>query len=113
MLNRGSSVNKPKSLTILGIPYTITYCDKPSDVDINGRDSCWGSCDTWKREIRVYNADKIEDIWGTIIHEVLHAIVDMLKLSILDDEDRRKHDELDILATALNDTFIRNDLLRI
>jgi hypothetical protein len=106
-------MNKPEKLIILGIPYTIVYCDKPYDVDNEGRKSLFGCCDYWKREIRIYNAKKIEDIWETLWHEILHAIADLLKLEILNVENDKKHDELDILALALNDTLIRNNLIKI
>lgn len=40
---------KPQSVTVLGKKYTITYCDKPSEVDIFRRDSMWGQVDFWTR----------------------------------------------------------------
>ena len=98
---------KPSSVNIIGIEYSIEYVDSPSDVDIYKRESLWGQIDMWSRTIRIYdNCRSIEDIWQTIIHEVLHGICDALKLK-LNDEDR--HDELDILALALNDVLFRNN----
>jgi hypothetical protein len=110
-------MNKPQSLTILGKNYKISYHDKPSEVDHQRRHSCFGSIDTWDHTIRVYDdGTSIEEIWDTLLHEVLHAIGDALKLDILDKgtgEDTRKHEELGILALALSDTLIRNNLLKI
>ena len=107
-------MNKPQSLVILGKPYAITYCDNPLDVDLHKRDSCWGQVDHWTHTIRIYdNGRTLEDIWETILHEVLHAIGDLLKLDILNkgaDDDREKHEELDVLALALTDVLFRNNL---
>jgi hypothetical protein len=108
---------KPESLNILGITYKITYCDNPSEVDLYKRESCWGEIDYWTRSIRIYdNGRSVQDIWKTIIHEVLHGIGEAMKLDILDkgeDKDKDKHEELDILALALADTLFRNDLIKL
>jgi hypothetical protein len=107
---------KPESLNILGSVYSITYCEKPSEVDLFKRESLWGQVDYWTRTIRVYdNGRSIQDIWETIIHETLHAIGEALKLKNLDHggNDEEKHKELDILALALTDTLFRNDLIKV
>jgi len=108
---------KPESITILGIHYDIIYCDNPLEVDIFKRQTALGQCDHWTRSIRVYdNGRKIEDIWETIWHEVLHAIGELMKLDILDrgeSKDERKYDEIDMLALALTDTLFRNDLIKV
>lgn len=110
-------LTKPKSLAILSTTYTIEYCDKPSEVDIYKRESLWGQVDFWTRTIRVYdNGRNIEDIWHSIIHEILHVIGAELKLECFDKGDCRdenKHDELDIVALALTDTLFRNGLIKI
>ena len=110
-------MNKPESLNILGITYRIIYFDSPVEVDLLKRESLWGLVDYWDRTIRIYdNGRKPEDIWEVILHEVLHAIGNQLKLQILDcgdDKDEHKHDELDILAMALFDTLSRNNLLKV
>ena len=108
---------KPESINILGIEYSITYCEKPSEVDLFKRDSLWGQIDYWTRTIRVYdNGRPVQEIWRSIIHEVLHAIGEGLKLEILDKgdiEDKNKHEELDILALALTDMLFRNNLIKV
>jgi len=103
---------KPGSVNIIGIVYTIEYVDKPSEVDIHKRESLWGQIDHWTRTIRIYDDGNRppEDIWQTIIHEVLHGIASLLKLEVLEDEDN--HDELDILALALVDVLFRNDWIK-
>ena len=108
---------KLEGVKILGVPYSITYCDKPSDVDIHKRESLWGQCDYWTRNIRVYDGGRCaEDILETIIHEILHAIGEAFKLDILDKgrgEDADKHEELGVLALALMDVFLSNGLIKL
>lgn len=102
---------KPTTLNILGIEYSILYVDKPSDVDIHGRDVAWGQIDYWTRSIRIYDKDReIADIWQTLIHEILHAIGETLHLKINEEE---MHNELDIIAVALTDVLTRNGILKI
>lgn len=104
----------PNKVNILGAEYKITYVDKPSDVDIHGRYSYWGQVDHWTRTIRIYKGKERtdEDVWQTIFHEMLHAIVSQLHLNCLDcngeDYSNNNHKELDILATTLVDVLFRN-----
>ena len=101
----------PEKINILGIEYSVTYVDKPSEVDIHHRKSLWGQVDYWTRTIRVYNKGRPkEDIWGTIIHEVLHAIDEQLHLNLFEGDEG--HDTLDILELALTDTFFRNGWMK-
>jgi hypothetical protein len=97
---------KPQKVNILGIEYTITYVDKPSDVDIYKRKSLWGQIDFWTRSIRIYDKNSsLEDIWQTLIHEVLHGIAEALKLELGKEEN---DDELGLLALGIADVFFRN-----
>jgi predicted Zn-dependent protease with MMP-like domain len=109
--------DKPESLVILGTTYKITYCDNPSEVDLYKRESLWGQVDYWTRTIRIYDNNRnIEDIWHSIIHEMLHVFGQGLKLDSLDKgdvKDDKKHEELDMIALALADTLFRNDLIKI
>ena len=101
---------KPNNVNILGIDYKITYCDKPSEVDVYKRDSLWGQIDYWTRTIRVYdNGRSEEDIFYNVMHEVLHGISEGLKLVINKEE---HHDDLDVLALALSDILHRNGWLK-
>lgn len=102
---------KPNSVNILGITYSIEYVDKPSDVDIYKRESMWGQIDYWTRSIRIYaNGLSEEDIFSTILHEVLHGVADAFKLTVLQDSDN--HDELGLLSLALTDVFYRNGWIK-
>lgn len=98
---------KPQKVNILGIEYSITYVDKPSDVDIYHRESLWGQVDFWTRTIRVYddNGRPFEDVFHSVMHEILHSIAEELKLELRKSE---RHDELDLLALALTDVLFRN-----
>lgn len=103
---------RPASVNILGVIYKIEYVDKPSDVDIHGRESMWGQIDYWSRSIRVYAKNiSDEDIFGTILHEVLHGIVDTFKLKSLQGDDN--HDDLDLLAQAQADVLLRNGWIKL
>ena len=98
---------KPDKVIILGIEYKITYVDKPSDVDIFKRTSQWGQIDYWTRSIRIYdNGLALEEIWGSLLHEVLHGIVEAFHIKVLEPDEA--HDSLDLLALALTDVLFRN-----
>lgn len=100
-------MQKPKEVNILGIPYKIIYVDKPSEVDIFKRESLTGQIDFWTRTIRIYDqARSEEDLWETLIHEILHGIVELLHLKSLKKDEH--HEELDLVALALTDILFRN-----
>jgi len=97
---------KPKTVNILGVEYSITYVDNPSEVDIYKRASLWGQTDFWTRTIRIYdNGRPEEDVFQTVLHEVLHGVAEALKLELRKEE---RHDELDLIALALTDILFRN-----
>lgn len=101
---------KPNEVNILGSTYTVTYVNNPVEVDMYKRQSLWGQIDFWTRTIRVYDNERpFSDIFHTILHEILHHIATSLHLEIAKEE---HHDELDLLALALSDVFIRNDWLK-
>ncbi len=103
---------KPTEVNILGIRYTIEYVANPAEVDIFKRTSAWGQIDYWTRTIRVYDHGRPnEDIWQTILHEVIHGIAEQLHIKILTDD--ANHDQLDILALALTDVLFRNGWLQV
>ena len=101
----------PCKLKILGIIYSVSYFDKPSDVDLYGRDSLWGQIDFWSRSIRIYKKDRPnEDIWQSLMHEVLHGIISQLHITqISKDSDYEKIN--DLLATGLSSFLFDNELL--
>ena len=95
----------PERVNILGVVYSITYCDNPAEVDIYKRQSLWGQIDFWTRTIRIYrNGQPPQDVWHTIWHEVVHGIVQALHMKALKEDE----DEVDLLALALVDVLARN-----
>lgn len=102
---------KPEKVNIMGIEYSITYVDIPSEVDIHKRESLFGQIDYWTDTIRIYdNGRPIEDIWHSIFHELLEGFACELHLKELSKPEN--HDELDILALAMADTLFRNDWMK-
>ena len=102
----------PAEVNILGVCHSISYVDNPAEVDLEKRKSLWGQIDYWSRTIRIYKNERPqEDVWGTILHEVLHGILAELHVKWLDDEEN--HDELERLSLALTDVLIRNGWLEI
>ena len=100
---------RPTKLNILGIEYDVLYIEKPSDVDVYGRQSLWGQVDPWTRTIRIYQNGRNEsDINQTIWHEVLHAITGLLHIETIT-EAKDAEDVIDLLALAINDFISRND----
>ena len=100
----------PARVKIFDLEYTITYVDKPSDVDIDGRESMWGQCDYWTRSIRVLKTADIQpaDVWHSIWHEILHALTNHLKITV--DAGLLTNDEgaINLLAVGIN-TIIRDN----
>ena len=103
---------KPDKVNILGIEYSIIYVDKPSDVDIFKRESLWGQLDAWTRTIRIYDPGNrpAEDIWQVIFHEVIHGIVELLRLKEL--EGKENENTVDLLALAITDILFRNGWMK-
>lgn len=102
---------KLTKINILGKIYKIEYCDNPADVDIYKRKSLWGQIDFWTRTIRLYdNGRNEQDLWDTLIHEIIHGIASELNLS--DKKISDTDDVVGMLAMGLADVFIRNDLLK-
>ena len=100
----------PRKVVILGKTYTIEYVDNPAEVDILKREALWGQIDYWTRTIRIYkNKRELEDVWVTIIHEVLHGILTDLQIKAL----KEQEDDIALLSLGLTDTLIRNGWLRL
>lgn len=100
---------KPKKIILHGVPYTVEYFDKPSEVDAYKRKSLWGQIDYWTRTIRVYdNGRDMQDIWKTIFHELIHGIASDLNL----DDLHADENTTDMLARSLVDTIFRNDWIK-
>jgi len=103
---------KPESLNILGIPYKIRYVDKLTDVTPNNRiTDVIGTIDYMDRIISIYdNGRSINDIWETILHEVIHGIAEALHIKPLTGEENENY--VDLLGLALGDFLFRNNLIK-
>ena len=103
----------PTELKILDQTFKVLYFDKASDVDPRGADTMYEHFDRWNHEIRIYNRDGFSkaEVWNSIIHESIHAIVDILKINEI--RDLNSFDEehtVHLLATGLNALLHDNDL---
>lgn len=102
---------RPTEVNIIGIRYTIEYVENASQVDIFNRKSLWGQIDPWTRSIRIYdNGNSDEDVWQTILHEVVHGIGDAFHIDELFGEDANER-TVDMLARAFTDVLFRNNWL--
>ncbi len=104
----------PDKINLLGKVYTISYVDKPSDVDIFKRSSLWGQIDYWTKTIRIYKKDDfpIEEIFQTLLHEILHGIIAELHLQdLIKDDKSHKEEPIDLLSMALADFLSRNNFI--
>ena len=105
--------NLPDSVKVFDVTYSIEYVEKPSDVDIHGRTSCWGQVDYWTRTIRVYTGSgNAQEVWNTIWHETLHCIAE--KLAIEEKGGKLCEDEpaINLLATGINSVLNDNKWMR-
>ena len=101
---------KPDTVWILGKKYSISYVDKPSDVDIFGRKSLWGQIDYWTTSIRIYDKGMDDgEIQSSLWHEIVHAIDEELHLGI---NKELGDDTIDLLGMALADVLQRNEWLK-
>lgn len=95
----------PTSVKIIDQVYSIEYLDNPSKVDIFNRKSLWGQIDYWTHSIRIYRPDGRADleVWNSILHEILHGIIDGLKIEEIRElrSDEGEH-VVHLLATGLN-----------
>ena len=92
----------------MGVPFKVVYCDKPSDVDHEGRNSLRGSIDYWVDTIRILDCGSPHQIFETIIHEVVHGIATRLCLSFNDEEST-----VERFANVLADTLVRNGFVQL
>lgn len=104
-------MNKPDKIDIFGTVYSVSYHDRPIDVDKHGRVNHAGQIDYWDKTIRIYNCSNNTDVWKSILHEVIHGIAEEYNIDVLDKDEN--HDSVDLLSKALIDTFVRNGWIEI
>jgi hypothetical protein len=111
-------MEKINKVNVLGKEYTITYTDVFSQVDIFKRDGMLGQVDYLTHSIRIYdNGSSDEEVFSTLLHEILHIIISDLKVKSLgggyeNKQSVNQHEDLDLIALALTDTLYRNNLLK-
>jgi len=105
-------MDRIKEINILGKRFSIDYVDKPSDVDIFKRQSLWGQIDFWTSSIRIYVGNRTDDeIWETVLHEIIHDLIQELKIKALINADGTQNEEtVCLLAMGLYDTLYRNKM---
>ena len=98
-------IKLPDELNILGIKYSIIYYDRAADVEYMR-----GRVDHLERKIKVYRDERSnQDVFQTILHEVLHIIGEELMIDELINENKEKN--IQLIAIALSDMLIRNGML--
>ena len=102
----------PTNFEILGIPYTIAYHELPSEVDADKRASLVGQHDPWDRTIRIYYKNKpLEDVFITLLHEILHAIDGELEMDLFSSMGDDEEKSINVLALALFNVLNKNGWL--
>ena len=100
----------PTIIEVLGIQYTIGYHDLPNEVDAEKRSTLFGQTDSWDRTIRIYYKDRpLEDIFITLLHEILHIVDGELEMGIFLGAEEEKN--INLLALALYNVLNRNGWL--
>lgn len=98
----------PKKIKILSIEYNIEYVDDPRAADWGDGEKARGSVCWEENTIKVLKANRpIQDIWRTIIHEVLHIINWDMNVDCADDEKYVSQ-----VSTAFNCFLWENGILK-
>ena len=106
---------RPNTVSVMGINYDVEYVDDLTKTDINGHRELLGQCDYMTRTIRLYvKNEKKRDSDGytfhLLMHEMLHAIGWGSGLKCL--MDSHGEDVINVLATILADTLVRNGMIK-
>lgn len=103
----------PTEINVFGITYAISYHESPTEVDADKKSSLFGQTDGWDRTIRIYYKDRpLEDVFITLLHEILHIIDDELEMDLFHSMGAAEEKSINILALALYNIFSRNGWLK-
>lgn len=110
-------MKKPQSVNILGAVYAIEYVKEPMVEDEDNTRVSIGHISYVDRKILVYDRNRgLSDLWDTILHEVVHGIVEEMFIRAFEPDETHKHDgkhdDLGRLANGLSDTLIRNGWIK-
>jgi hypothetical protein len=107
----GNAIKLPKKIDIFGIPYKVIYTKTRLEADADKRQQLDGQIDYINYTIRIYDAGQSkEDVFNTLIHEIIHGVLWHYGISEFFDESRN---ELitNLTASGICDTLIRNKLI--
>ena len=106
----------PKTVNVMGINYSVTYCRDMVEADIGKSQAVWGQVEYQTRTIRIFvgkGERKVQpaDVHRNLVHEMIHAVVEGNQL-IADclKEGSVNEPFTDQLATVLSDTLVRNGM---
>ena len=98
----------PTSIKILGNTYHIKYYKKRPNVAKDGdSESLYGEIRHWESEIRIFSKRSHAQIWRTIWHEVLHALIWHLRLKSCTKGKKAEETLLDNLALGLTEIELK------
>lgn len=102
----------PSEFNISGVFYSITYCKGPLEVDPDGAEVVLGHTDINKKEIRIFKSKNQIEMFSTLLHELVHAMIGENKM--LSDHLENKGEEALVsqFETTLCDTLVRNRFMR-
>jgi hypothetical protein len=108
----------PRQVNVMGKIYRVEYTTGMVETDIDQRSAIWGQVDYHTRSIRVYRgtADKPRqagDVIETLLHEIIHAILQENKLLKDCLKDGVDENFTDTLGVVLADTLVRNKLITV
>jgi len=89
---------RPKTLKILGKPFTVRWLTEGLDPDLNGE------CDSDKQLITVRAGQPLEQEQDTLLHELIHAVDEAVDSRLTESQVKR-------LATGLLAVFKDNQRL--
>lgn len=104
---REISMNKRGHFTFVGSWYDVEIKELPTDVDVQGRKAIFGQIDTWDQVCRLYHLPKRDAIRKSLLHEVMHLIVDFMRSNKFDPPDA----EIDQMSELWYDFLDRNKLI--
>ena len=100
---------KPDSVNVLGKTYTIRYVTDSYKVGPDSYELLWGYIDHMAREISIYDNENLEDIFETLLHELMHGIGAILGIPALDGGTEESESLVNLLAISISDLLIRNN----
>ena len=97
----------PSEIKMLSKVYEIQY--HPLACPEDQEDVLWGKINFTEHNIKIYNTDKSSDIeiWNTLMHELLHLIVEMLQINFKKDSEEKV---VDNISTMMVHLFKENNL---